>query len=96
MSGPLFRANAAQRTLTPPTGSLRSQSAPVGRQRGWPLEAAIAAHLPHPGRRPGGHGGTPVSYEQRKIEHAALYDLANDISEATDVAAQHPDIVKHL
>ena len=38
----------------------------------------------------------PVPYEQRKIEQAELYDLVNDISEATDVAAQHPDIVKQL
>ena len=56
--------------------------------------------LPHTyrtlGGRPGGHGGTPASYEQRKIEQAELYDLVNDVSEATDVAAQHPDIVKQL
>jgi arylsulfatase len=56
--------------------------------------------LPHTyrtlGGRPGGHGGTPASYEQRKIEHAELFDLVKDISEATDVAAQHPDIVKQL
>ena len=56
--------------------------------------------LPHTyrtlGGRPGGHGGMPAPYEQRKIEQAELYDLVNDISEATDVAAQHPDIVKRL
>ena len=46
--------------------------------------------------RPGGHGGTPVKYEQRKIEQAELYDLANDNSETTNVAAQRPDIVKRL
>ena len=56
--------------------------------------------LPHTyrtlGGRPGGHGGTPVPYEQRKLERAELYDLVNDISEATDVAGQHADIVKRL
>jgi len=56
--------------------------------------------LPHTyrtlGGRPGGHGGTPVNYEQREIECPELYDLVNDVSESTDVAAQHPDIVKRL
>jgi arylsulfatase A-like enzyme len=56
--------------------------------------------LPHTyrtlGGRPGGHGGTPVPYEQRKLERAELYDLVNDISEVTDVAGQHADIVKRL
>ena len=56
--------------------------------------------LPHTyrtlGGRPGGHGGMPVPYEQRKLERAELYDLVNDISEATDVAGQHADIVKGL
>jgi arylsulfatase A-like enzyme len=56
--------------------------------------------LPHTyitlGGRPGGHGGLPVPYEERKLEHAELYDLVQDISETTDVAAQHPDIVKRL
>jgi arylsulfatase A len=56
--------------------------------------------LPHTyrtlGGRPGGHGGTPVSYEQRKLEKAELYDLFKDISETTDVAIQRPEIVKTL
>jgi len=56
--------------------------------------------LPHTfrtlGGKPGGHGGTPAPYEQRKIEKSELYDLVNDISENTDVSAQHPDIVKRL
>jgi arylsulfatase A len=56
--------------------------------------------LPHTyrtlGGKPGGHGGTPAPYEQRKLEKAELYDLANDISEARDVAAQHVDIVQLL
>jgi arylsulfatase len=56
--------------------------------------------LPHTyrtlGGRPGGHGGTPVPYEQRKLERAELYDLVNDISEVADAAGQHADIVKSL
>ncbi len=56
--------------------------------------------LPHTyrtlGGKPGGRDGKPASYEQRKIEQAELYDLDRDISEAADVAARHPDIVKRL
>ena len=56
--------------------------------------------LPHTyntlGGRPGGRGGTPVPYEQRKLERAELYDLESDVSEATDVAAGHPDVVARL
>lgn len=56
--------------------------------------------LPHTyrtlGGRPGGHDGLPVPYEQRKLEKAELYDLPSDISEGSDVAAEHPDIVRRL
>ncbi len=56
--------------------------------------------LPHTyrtlGGRPGGHGGLPVPYENRKLQQAELYDLDQDISEARDVAAAHPEIVKSL
>jgi arylsulfatase A len=56
--------------------------------------------LPHTYRtlagKPGGHDGTPVPYEQRKLEQAELYDLVADVSETTDLAAQHPDIVQRL
>ncbi len=56
--------------------------------------------LPHTYRtlagRPGGHGGAPAPYEQRKLEKAELYDLASDMSETADVAGRHPDVVKHL
>ena len=56
--------------------------------------------LPHTYRtlngKPGGHGGLPVPYEQRKLEKAELYDLVNDISEASDVADQQADIVRRL
>jgi len=56
--------------------------------------------LPHTyrtlGGKPGGHGGTPAPYENRKLEKSELYDLVNNISEKTDVSAQHADIVKRL
>ena len=56
--------------------------------------------LPHTyrtlGGRPGGQGGTPAPYEQRQLERAQLYDLVNDIAETTDVAGQHPEVVKSL
>jgi arylsulfatase A len=70
------------------------------------LEAVISGdgrwklQLPHTyntlAGRPGGRDGMPVPYEHRKIERAELYDLAGDMSETTDVAAQHPDVVKRL
>ena len=46
--------------------------------------------------QPPGHDGVPGKYLNRKIETAELYDLVNDISETTDVSAQHPEIVKQL
>jgi len=56
--------------------------------------------LPHAyrtlGGKPGGHGGTPVRYENRKLEKSELYDLVNDVSETTDVSDKHPAIVKQL
>jgi arylsulfatase len=45
---------------------------------------------------PGGKDGVPVPYSHRKIESEELYDLVNDISETTDVSAQHPEMVKLL
>jgi arylsulfatase A len=56
--------------------------------------------LPHTyrtmiGQKPG-HDGVPGDYTNRKIETAEMYDLVHDIGEATDVSAQHPDIVKQL
>ncbi|HEY4313836.1 MAG TPA: sulfatase [Pirellulales bacterium] len=57
-------------------------------------------YLPHTYRtlagRPGGTGGKPVSYESRKIEQPELYNVADDIGEAKNVAAEHPDIVARL
>ena len=56
--------------------------------------------LPHTYRtlngRPGGHGGIPVPYDNRKLEKSELYDLVNDISETSDVSDKHSDIVKRL
>jgi arylsulfatase A len=56
--------------------------------------------LPHTyrtlGGKPGGRGGMPAPYEQRTLEKVELYDLTNDISEGTDVADQHPELVKQL
>jgi arylsulfatase len=56
--------------------------------------------LPHTYRtlagHPGGTNGVPVPYSHREIEKEELYDLGHDISETTDVSAQHPDIVKQL
>jgi len=56
--------------------------------------------LPHTyrtlGGQPGGRDGRPVPYQQRKLEKAELYDLSFDISETTDVAQQHADIVRLL
>ncbi len=56
-------------------------------------------HFPHPYRtlagRPGGKGGIPVNYSQAKIE-LSLFDLENDVSETTNIAEQHPDVVERL
>ena len=46
--------------------------------------------------RPGGTNGVPTYYTNRKVKKEELYDLVNDISETTDVSAQHPEIVKEL
>ncbi len=45
--------------------------------------------------RPGGRDGVPVAYKQLKTKQA-LYDLKNDVGEATDVSADHPDVVARL
>jgi len=68
------------------------------------LQAVLSGNwklqLPHTyrtlGGKPGGRDGKPAPYEQRKIEKAELYDLAHDIGETADLAAQHPDIVQRL
>jgi arylsulfatase len=70
------------------------------------LEAVISGdgrwklQLPHTyrtlGDHPGGSDGFPATYEQRQIEKNELYNLINDVREQTNVAAQHPDVVKRL
>jgi arylsulfatase len=46
--------------------------------------------------RPGGKGGIPATYEAHKVERPELYDLRNDIGEAKNVIAEHPDVAKRL
>ncbi len=46
--------------------------------------------------QPPGHDGLSGEYANKKIETEELYDLVHDISETTNVAAQHPEIVKQL
>ena len=57
----------------------------------WKLE------LPHtfPHVKTPGHGGLPGAYETRRIE-LSLFDLESDPAQTTDVAQQHPDVVKQL
>jgi arylsulfatase A-like enzyme len=63
------------------------------RDRRWKL------HFPHDyttlDARIGGRAGTPVEYRQASIGQA-LFDLKHDIGETTDVALQHPEVVKRL
>ena len=43
-----------------------------------------------------GKDGNKGEYMDKKIEKEELYDLENDISETTDVSAEHRDIVARL
>ena len=56
-------------------------------------------YLPHTYRtlagQPGRSDGKPVPYQQRKIG-IELYHLGNDVSETTNVAGPHPDVVRRL
>jgi arylsulfatase A-like enzyme len=69
----------------------------------YELQAIISGQwklvLPHNFRtlhgKPGGTGGRPVPYEGAKTE-LQLFDLYADMSETTNVAAQHGDIVDKL
>jgi arylsulfatase A-like enzyme len=54
--------------------------------------------LPHRSQTldgPAGSGGRPGKYKQMDVP-LALYDLVADISETTDVAPAHPDVVERL
>jgi arylsulfatase len=68
------------------------------------LQAVISGpmklYLPHTYRtlagRPGGRDGLPVKYEQRTITAPELYDVDADVSEAKNIAAEHPQMVERL
>lgn len=57
-------------------------------------------YLPHTyrtlGRKDGGRDGMPANYQERKIIAPQLYDLGSDVSETTNVANQHPEVVRRL
>jgi arylsulfatase A len=63
------------------------------RDRQWKLV------LPHKYRsldgKPGGRDGVPAAYKELMTEQS-LYDLKNDVSERSDVSADHPDVVARL
>jgi arylsulfatase len=56
--------------------------------------------LPHVYRslegRPGGTGGVPAKYGERRIERPELFDLAADPYETTDVSSRHPEVVERM
>lgn len=56
-------------------------------------------HFPHAYRtlngRPGGKGGMPAKYDEGKIG-LSLFDLEEDVGEATDVKDQHPEVVEKI
>lgn len=47
------------------------------------------------GGKPGGTDGKPADYQNAKTE-LELYDLQNDLSETTNVAAKNPEVVERL
>jgi arylsulfatase A len=56
--------------------------------------------LPHTYRTLGGRvghsDGTPIPYEQVKLNQSELYDLKADVRERQNVAGEHPEIVRRL
>jgi hypothetical protein len=46
--------------------------------------------------QPGGRDGYAVAYENKKFEKPQLFDLQADVSEMTDVAIAHPEVVGKL
>ena len=57
-------------------------------------------YLPHSYRSLNGRIGTadglPIPYDQNKVVETELYDLHADISERTNVANQHPEVIAKL
>jgi arylsulfatase len=70
---------------------LQAVTTPDGR---WKLQ------FPHTYRtlagKPGGRDGVPAPYSAVRLAKMELFDLVNDVGETTDVAAQHPEIVRQL
>jgi arylsulfatase A-like enzyme len=56
-------------------------------------------HFPHPYRSltgTPGKDGRPGGYSQARVTQLELYNLADDVGERKNVAAEHPDIVARL
>jgi len=57
-------------------------------------------YFPHKYRtlngREGGKGGLPVEYDYNTIDEIELYNLAEDISETTNVAAANPEVIAKI
>lgn len=57
-------------------------------------------YLPHSYRslngREGRDDGMPIPYDQNAVEEVELYHLEEDISETTNVADAHPEVVEEL
>lgn len=57
-------------------------------------------YLPHAyrtlGGQPVGKDGLPVTYQMAMVESPELYDLEKDVSETSNIASQHPEVVKQL
>jgi hypothetical protein len=57
-------------------------------------------YFPHSYRslagKTGRNDGSPVEYEMKRTRTPELYDLKNDISETTNVADQHPEVIEKL
>jgi arylsulfatase len=57
-------------------------------------------YFPHSYRsfagKTGRNDGSPVEYEMKRTLTPELYDLKNDVSETTNVADQHPEVIEKL
>jgi arylsulfatase A len=95
---------SAQPSAKNPHDAYYFYGVPFGQWTGAQLEAVRSGRwkliLPHTYRTradgPAGQDGIPAKYQPRTIAEPELYDLGEDIREANNVAAQHPDIVKRL